>query len=211
MRRLAGQDQAQPPVAPRPLGSEASRRAIMLPACVQLPQKIQLPQLVLPSPWRWAKVASCSPSRARNLPFSFGSGTSARAEPLSSRASSSGEGSAAILYGQLSLRTGSGRAPPSFWYSSRSLRNSAATMAASGRASPGGSAPFQCHCSQRPELTSDPFSSAKQVEGSRKTSVLMAFGSTSLNSPWFCQKSEVSVESGSMETKYLSRDRASTS
>jgi hypothetical protein len=33
-------------------------------------------------------------------------------------------------------------------------------------ASPGGSAAFQCHCSQRAELTSDPFSSAKQFVGS---------------------------------------------
>ena len=71
-------------------------------------------------------------------------------------------------------------------------------------ASPGGSAPFQCHCSQRPELTRDPSSSAKQVEGSRKTSVWILVGSTSLYSPWFCQNSEVSVASGSMVTRYLS-------
>src|SRR5574342_1350219 len=84
-------------------------------------------------------------------------------------------------------------------------------ISASPLASPGGSAPFQCHCSQRPEFTSDPSSSAKQVEGSRKTSVRILVESTSLNSPWFCQKSEVSVESGSMETKYLSLESASTS
>src|SRR5574341_2454810 len=106
MRRLAGHDQAQPPVAPRPLGAAASRRAIWLPAWVQLPQKIQSPQAVVPSAWRWPKVASCSPSRARNLVGSLGSGTSARADPLSSLASSSGDGAWAILYGQLSLSTG---------------------------------------------------------------------------------------------------------
>ena len=44
-------------------------------------------------------------------------------------------------------------------------------------ASPGGSAAFQCHCSQRDELTSEPFSSAKQVVGSWKTSVWMLAGS----------------------------------
>jgi len=44
-------------------------------------------------------------------------------------------------------------------------------------ASPGGSAAFQCHCSQRAELTSAPFSSAKQVVGSWKTSVWMLAGS----------------------------------
>ncbi len=49
--------------------------------------------------------------------------------------------------------------------------------------SPGGSAPFQCHTSQRPEFTSDPSSSAKQPEGSRKTSVWIFDGSTSLYSP----------------------------
>src|SRR5512144_505296 len=97
MRRLAGQDQAQLAVAPSPDGSAASRRAIMLPAWVQLPQKIQLPQAVLPSAWRCPKVASCSPSLARTLPASFGSGTSASAEPLSSLASSSAEGALGIL------------------------------------------------------------------------------------------------------------------
>src|SRR5574342_847115 len=84
-------------------------------------------------------------------------------------------------------------------------------MSASCLAAPGGSGPFQCHGSQRPELTSEPSSSAKQVDGSLKTSVWIFFGSTALNSPWFCQKREVSVESGSMETKYLSLESASTS
>jgi hypothetical protein len=38
IRRFAGQAKPQPGARPRPLGSEASRRAIMLPACVNDPQ-----------------------------------------------------------------------------------------------------------------------------------------------------------------------------
>jgi hypothetical protein len=72
------------------------------------------------------------------------------------------------------------------------------------RASPGPSAPFQCHCSQRLLLTSEPSSSAKQVVGRRNTSVWMLAGSTSLNSPALRQNSEVSVASGSMITSHLS-------
>ena len=74
-------------------------------------------------------------------------------------------------------------------------------------ASAGGSAAFQCHCSQRELDTREPFSSAKQEEGRRKTSVWIWDGSTSWNSPWFCQNSAVSVESGSMVTRYLSLRR----
>jgi hypothetical protein len=81
----------------------------------------------------------------------------------------------------------------------------------SARASPGGSAAFQCHCSWRLLLVSEPSSSAKQVEGSRKTSVAMALLSTSLNSPLFCQKVEVSVTSGSITTMYLSLESAAVS
>ena len=80
-------------------------------------------------------------------------------------------------------------------------------MAMSGRASPGCSAAFQCHCSTRAELTMEPSSSAKQVVGSRKTSVLMLAVSTSLNSPKLRQNSEVSVASGSMMTRNFSLDR----
>ena len=50
-------------------------------------------------------------------------------------------------------------------------------------ASPGGVPPAQCHCSQRPELVSEPSSSAKQVDGSSITSVWIFDGSTSLCSP----------------------------
>jgi hypothetical protein len=86
----------------------------------------------------------------------------------------------------------------------RSARNSPPTISRSPRASPGGSAAFQCHCSQRELETSDPSSSAKQLDGSRKTSVAICEESTSLNSPWFLQNSEVSVTSGSMVTRYRS-------
>ena len=58
-----------------------------------------------------------------------------------------------------------------------------AMMSASCLACPGGGAPFQCHCSTRPELTSEPSSSAKQVEGRRNTVVWMSADTTSLYSP----------------------------
>src|ERR1700693_805950 len=77
-------------------------------------------------------------------------------------------------------------------------------------ASPGGSAPFQCHCSHLPLLTSEPSSSAKQVEGRRKTSVWILAESTLLYSPKLRQNSEVSVASGSITTRYLSLDNPST-
>ena len=70
----------------------------------------------------------------------------------------------------------------------------------SSLASPGGSAAAQCHCSQRPEFTSAPSSSAKQDEGSWITSVWIDAVSTSLYSPWFSQNRAVSVSSGSMMT-----------
>ncbi|MCY1350409.1 hypothetical protein D9M71_257480 [compost metagenome] len=82
-------------------------------------------------------------------------------------------------------------------------------MAISVRAWPGGSAPFQCHCSTRPLLTSEPSSSAKQVVGRRNTVVWMLAVSTSLNSPALRQNSEVSVASGSMITRYFSFARLS--
>src|SRR5512145_2555939 len=86
-----------------------------------------------------------------------------------------------------------------------------AMISASPLASPGGSAPFQCHCSQRPEFTSEPSSSAKQPEGRRITSVWICEGSTLLYSPWFSQKQEVSVASGSITTRYLSLESAEVS
>src|SRR5438309_11711960 len=70
--------------------------------------------------------------------------------------------------------------------------------------SPGGSAPFQCHCSTRLLLTNEPSSSAKQVDGNLNTSVWILAGSTSLTSPWFCHKTAVAVASGPIVTTYLS-------
>src|SRR5262245_3753921 len=78
-------------------------------------------------------------------------------------------------------------------------------------ASPGGVPPAQCHCSQRPELTSEPSSSAKQVDGNSNTSVWIFEESTSLCSPWFCQHRAVSVCNGSMDTRNLSLDSAAVS
>jgi hypothetical protein len=57
-------------------------------------------------------------------------------------------------------------------------------------------------------LVREPFSSAKQVEGRRITSVRIAAVSTSLYSPWFSQKHEVSVARGSITTRYFSLDMA---
>jgi hypothetical protein len=59
-------------------------------------------------------------------------------------------------------------------------------------------------------LTIEPFSSAKQVDGRRNTSVWIFDGSTSFDSPWFCQKVEVSVLSGSMVTRNFSFDSDAT-
>ncbi len=76
-------------------------------------------------------------------------------------------------------------------------------------ASPGASAAFQCHCSQRAELTSEPFSSAKQVVGSWKTSVWMLAGSDGFCGPKSSQNREVSVSSGSIVTRNFSLLRPS--
>ena len=56
----------------------------------------------------------------------------------------------------------------------------------------------------------EPFSSAKQVQGRRNTSVWIFDESTSFDSPWFCQNVEVSVFSGSMVTRNFSFDSAAT-
>src|SRR5271165_1086770 len=171
MRRLAGQDQAQFSVCPIPVGSELSRRAIKLPAGPHAPQKIQQPDEVLPSSRSSAKPASCSPALRMILVGSFGSARSLSALPEYSLASSSGRGLAACAYFQVRLSMGSGYAPPSFAYIERMRVKIPAMISRSLRASPGGLAPFQCHCSQRAELTSVPFSSAKHVVGRRNTSV----------------------------------------
>ena len=88
-----------------------------------------------------------------------------------SRAISSADGFLAIAYGQVSFKIGSGNAPPSFAYRVRIRKKSSPRISRSVIASPGGSAPFQCHCRVRPEFVSEPSSSAKQPDGSRKTSV----------------------------------------
>src|SRR6202521_4115601 len=146
---------------------------MLLPLLLQAPQKIQHPDAVDPSSCNCAKPSSWSPAFASSVCFfgSFGSRTSASALPLNSLASSSGEGASAIRWFQVSPRIGSGNAPPSFLYSSRSFTNRPPMISVSAFASPGGSAPFQCHCSHLPLLTSEPSSSAKQVQGRRKTSV----------------------------------------
>src|SRR5215475_4548959 len=78
-------------------------------------------------------------------------------------------------------------------------------------ASPGGVPPAQCHCSQRPEFTSAPSSSAKHVDGNSKTSVWIFEDSTLLCSPWFSQNLAVSVCSGSIDTRNLSLESATVS
>src|SRR5262249_22575179 len=132
------------------------------------------------------------------------------ARPLYSIAISSAEGADGILYGQASLRTGSGNAPPSLAYSARMRLNRSATISMSPRASPGASAPFQCHCSQPPELVIEPSSSAKQVAGSRITVVWISAVLTSLCSPKPRQNSAVSVLSGSMVASHFSLDSPAT-
>src|SRR5580704_15815109 len=179
-----------------------------LPVGPQAPQKIQQPLAVVPSLRSSAKPASCSPALRVILVASFGSARSFSALPENSRASSTGVGASGCAYGQESLRIGSGSAPPSAWYSARMRVKSPLMISMSERASPGGSAPFQCHCSQREELVSDPSSSAKQLVGKRNTSVLICVGSTSLCSPKLRQNSLVSVASGSMITRNLSFARA---
>src|SRR5262245_910067 len=103
---------------------------------------------------------------------------------------------------------GSGTGPPSFSYSALRRRYSCDMIQTSLLPSAGCEPPAQCHCSHRPELTSEPVSSAKHVVGSSITSVLIFEESTSLNSPWFCQKRAVSVCNGSMTTRNFSFDNA---
>src|SRR5258708_15174197 len=170
-RRFAGQAQAQLSVWPMPVGSELSRRAIKLPAGPHAPQKIQQPDCVLPSSRSSAKPASCSPALRVILVGSLGSARSFRALPEYSLASSSGLGLSTCAYFHVKLRIGSGKAPPSVVYMARMRVKMPAMMSKSLRASPGGLAPFQCHCSQRAELTRAPFSSAKHGVVRRNTSV----------------------------------------
>src|SRR6476646_8049921 len=61
-RRFAGHDHAQFRVWPMPVGSELSRRAMLLTVGLQLPANSQQPQAVLPSSRSSAKPAICSPA-----------------------------------------------------------------------------------------------------------------------------------------------------
>src|SRR5437879_12824267 len=72
----------------------------------------------------------------------------------------------------------------------------------SERQSPGGSAAFSCHCTQRWVLVNEPSISATCAEGNKNTSVLM---SSLLTSPFFTsgaayQKDAVSVSKLSLTT-----------
>src|SRR5690606_19680426 len=211
MRLLAGHDQAQLSVWPIPVGSLLSRRAIRLPAGDQHPAYSQHPQMVDPPSRSSPKPATCSPALRRARVASFGPTRSARARPLYSLASSSVVGCRGLEYGHPRLTIGAGKVPASFSYSARLRVCSDAMISMSLLPSPGGLAAFQCHCSQRPEFTSAPSSSAKQVVGSRMASVWIEAGSTSLYSPTLRQNSDVSVMSGSMTTRNLSLEKASVS
>ncbi len=59
-----------------------------------------------------------------------------------------------LRYGHVRLATGSGT--PSLAYIARRRVKMPAMISGSPFASPGGSAPFQCHCSQRPVLVRSP-------------------------------------------------------
>src|SRR5262245_57830701 len=210
-RRLAGHENAHCGNKPVSSGSLLLRRAMLFPASVKQPVLIQQAADVVPSSRSAAKPASCLPCSSRFLLGSLGSFTVCSAEPLISRASSSGLGSFGSAYAQRRFTIGSGTLPPSFRYSAFSRRWSCAMIQTSCLASPGGVPPAQCHCSQRPEFTSAPSSSAKHVDGNSKTSVWILDESTSLYSPWFCQNRAVSVCSGSIDTRNLSFDSAAVS
>ena len=162
-----------------PVGSELSRRAIWLPASVQQPAKIQQPACCRRRarqsrpPARFSCARSCSHLRVCQV---------AECAAVVFLASSSAVGLSRIGVGPVhSLTIGSGYLPPSLHTScasSEQFRHDFQSL----RASPGVGA-FQCHCSQRPELTSEPSSSAKQVVGRRNTSVCIWLGSTSLKPP----------------------------
>src|ERR1700733_1135258 len=68
-RRFIGHDHPQFGWAPRPEGSELSRRCISAPASVQEPHQIQFPLEVEPSSFNAAKPGNCWPV-SRSRPFS---------------------------------------------------------------------------------------------------------------------------------------------
>ena len=92
---------------------------------------------------------------------------------------------------------GSGRGPRRpRRYISRRRWNSPAMMAMSGRAWPGGSAPFQCHCNQRPLLTIETVFLGEAGGVGGNTVVLMLAVSTSLYSPTLRQNSGLGSPAG---------------
>ena len=168
-----------------PVGSELSRRAMRLPVGPQAPQKIQQPDC------RAAVVAQFGEARELLARLARDLGRVLRVRQVLERLAGVllGElfGRRAlglrVVPGQVQDRVGIRAAVLGLVHRAHPRESSGHDLADRVRASPGGSAPFQCHCSQRAELTSEPFSSAKQVVGRRNTSVWILLGSTSLCSP----------------------------
>src|SRR5439155_26923047 len=90
MRRLAGQENAQPWNMPSPVGSALFLRAALFPASVYTPECSQLPHMVDPSSWHCANPSSCCPAVLMTLPSL--SLTSVTALPLISLSTSARSG-----------------------------------------------------------------------------------------------------------------------
>ena len=128
MRRLAGQLKAHWWNMPRPLGSALLRRWAMLPASVKTPECSQLPHIVEPSSRSSANPFTCWPAGRRIFVGSLSSWTSASAQPFISLSASPRSGLLGFEYDQDMLRIGSGSAPPSLRYRSRTAMKSLATI-----------------------------------------------------------------------------------
>ena len=151
--------------SPSPDGSELSRRCEFEPPSGHDPQYNQLPLDVVPSSFSQAKPGSCCP--AFGLWALLVIMRINQALPLISLATSVNEGLFGLVYAHDALRIASGNLPPSFWYSSRTLRNMRARISWSNLASPGVGTAAHFHCSQRAELTNVPSFSAKPAQGRR--------------------------------------------
>src|SRR5256714_15250270 len=114
MRRLAGQENAQPWNMPNPVGSALFLRAALFPASVYTPECSQLPHMVEPSSCSWAKPSSCCPAVFNVFVLSLGSGMSASALPFISFRTSERSGLSGFAYAHETFITASGSAPPSF-------------------------------------------------------------------------------------------------
>src|SRR5262245_58318429 len=189
IRRFAGQDTPQFGYTPRPVGSDVSRRAVRLPAGDHMPQYSQLPHEVEPSSRSCANAESCAPAGTSTLVGSVGPVRPTGARPDYSRRRSAEAGTWGCWSDPGRFSIGSGTGPPAFRYISRSLTNSRAKISESALPSPGGSAAFSFHWLTRLVLVNEPVSSAKQVLGSRNTSVWICLGSTSFSGPKFFQNS----------------------